>query len=375
MKRMTMLAALLLLVGCHGSSAFPPVSVVEVAGSGYGGSTTGGAGGDTLRVFSPVALSAALAVNLPRVVVFGVGGVWDLSDYAIISRADCTLDGSTAPSPVCLRGGGIMVNADNVIIRNLAIRPGDGPAGPVYGDRDCIKIIRGVRVLLEHLSLSWSVDECLSMNEAAGSIDSVTVRHCMIAEALNDSYHPAGEHGYGVLIAGGVGHVSLFQNVLAFHKRRNPRVAGGSVVDLVGNAIVDWGDFGTHGNPLLSASVVNIAHNHYATGPDFAGPFLNLQSFADSSEVYVEFNTGDDPDLVAFNANRDGFVAAVDILVDEPAVPIFDPPSPLTISEVLGSAGAPADLVDDRIRGNIEYGGGQIINSQGEVGGYAVYSQ
>jgi len=85
----------------------------------------------------------------------------------------------------------------------LRVRPGD-ELGPVYKARgeefspDGVTVYRPSRnVVIDHCSVSWAIDECLSVS--GPDITDVTIQWCIISEALHDSFHKKGPHGYGSL--------------------------------------------------------------------------------------------------------------------------------------------------------------------------------
>jgi hypothetical protein len=117
----------------------------------------------------------------------------------------------------------------------------------------------------------------------------VTVQNCIIAESLNNSFHPKGEHGYGTLIRGevtpadqkaGVGGYTFYGNLWAQHRARNPSIGGQqrlesgqdekdrhrSDVNLVNNVVYGWGDQPTHRSDLGEVRI-NLVGNYYVNGP------------------------------------------------------------------------------------------------------------
>ncbi|HEX6833486.1 MAG TPA: hypothetical protein VF132_08130, partial [Rudaea sp.] len=106
-----------------------PASHATVEGAAH---TAGGAGGRIVRVTTLAAdgvgsLAAAIEQTGPRIVVFEVGGVIDLSGHALkIRNPFLTIAGQTAPSPgITLIRGGIDVDTHNVVIRHLRVRTGE----------------------------------------------------------------------------------------------------------------------------------------------------------------------------------------------------------------------------------------------------------
>ena len=95
------------------------------------GTITGGYGGRIIRVTTlapqgPGSITEAVKAKGPRIVVFEVGGVIDLAMETLeIKSDDITIAGQTAPSLVTFIRGGIAIRGENVIIRNIAVRPGE----------------------------------------------------------------------------------------------------------------------------------------------------------------------------------------------------------------------------------------------------------
>lgn len=133
---------------------------------GYGADTIGGRGGNVCYVttladnLDPGSLRYCLyRVTTPRIVQFKVAGYIDLVKLPEEPSADIllihpfvTIAGQTAPGGgVCIRNGGIAIEAHDVIIRHLCIRPGDNPSGTPPDDRDAFKI-RSYNIILDHVS-------------------------------------------------------------------------------------------------------------------------------------------------------------------------------------------------------------------------------
>ena len=74
--------------------------------------------------------------------------------------------------------------------------------GPAPENRDALKIegsaTKTVRnIVIDHCSLSWAIDETLSV---WGPHDNITFSNNVFSEALNQSLHPNGSHGFGVIL-------------------------------------------------------------------------------------------------------------------------------------------------------------------------------
>lgn len=121
-------------------------------------------------------------------------------------------------------------------------------------------------VIIDHCSVSWGIDETLSVTDAAN----VTVQWCLITESLNQSVHPKGRHGYGSLIVGANGGVSFHHNLYAHHASRNPRAGGaprspGIILDFRNNVIYDWGFRAGYSD--ATSVRINYVANYLRPGP------------------------------------------------------------------------------------------------------------
>ena len=77
-----------------------------------------------------------------------------------------------------------------MIVRYMRFRPGDEKRI----EQDSVGG-KGDHIIFDHCSVSWGIDETLSINKASN----VSVQWCMITESLTNSIHNKGAHGYGGL--------------------------------------------------------------------------------------------------------------------------------------------------------------------------------
>lgn len=244
----------------HNIPAFP-------GAEGFGRMATGGRGGKVYHVTTladgtqPGTLRHAVGQKGPRTVVFDVAGTIFLDSPLRISQPDLTLAGQTAPGDgICIARHPVQLGADNLIIRYLRFRVGNEGGGEPDGLGGCDHR----NIIVDHCSISWSVDECCTLYGG----DSLTVQWSIISESLRTAGHFKGKHGYGAIFGGD--HASYHHNLLAHHESRTPRL-GPRVgtqerehVDMRCNVIYNWAGAGCYGGEGMK---VNIVNNYYKPGP------------------------------------------------------------------------------------------------------------
>jgi hypothetical protein len=399
-------AALLALGLAAGAAAEPPLAFPGA--QGFGASARGGRGGDVYRVThlgdrGPGSLRHAIeSARGPRTVVFAVGGVIDLASPLDVRRDRLTLAGQTAPGGIGLRGYPLRVTgARDVVIRHLRVRPGDANAAPARGKAgrgradlrgkaaDAVSVVRSERVILDHVSAAWGMDETLSVT---GSRD-VTVQHSIVAEGLHDSHHRDGPHGHGALLRGAGGGVSLVGNLFAHHHLRSPALGGeqtppsdrprrGLDLDFANNVVYDWGLLASH--TVRGLGHVRLA---YRANVLVAGPssFCTLCVFShegpepdDDLRIFQEGNLADPDRDGAFDPRPVG-PAAFSGPHARAGAPFAFERSPLELQPareayeaVLHGAGASLarDAVDRRLVAQVRAQTGRIVDSPDAVGGW-----
>ena len=237
---------------------------------GFGRYVTGGRGGKVLHVKNLKdsgyqSLRWSLQQTGAKTIVFDVSGTIHLESELVIP-SNTTIAGQTAPGDgICLADYPCVIKGNNVIVRYMRFRLGnknvkkDGADGwDGFGGFDQQDWI------IDHCSVSWSIDECLSV---LGN-KNTTVQWCLVAQSLVNAGHSKGAHGYGGNW-GGSG-ASFHHNLLAHHGSRTPRLGPRPTtqlderMDMRNNVIYNFGGNGCYGGEGMK---VNIVNNYYKPGP------------------------------------------------------------------------------------------------------------
>jgi hypothetical protein len=376
-----LMAVLMLAVSTPCRAQVPPVPQPVVSGA----LTKGGEGGtvytvNTLLDGGPGSLRKALEKPGPRIIKFAVGGVIRLKEPLRIVEARVTVAGETAPSPgITLSGAPVRIWANDVILRHVRMRVGDGP-GYNPDDRDGITILgvddRGKRqevlgparnVLIENCSVSWAIDENVSL--WFPGIQGVTIRNTIIAEGLDNSLHPKGPHSMGLLVGSGARDVLIQGNLFAHNRWRNPVLTSGVTAIMLNNVIYNPGGSALHfysnGEEATLAAIIG---NVVRAGPS-SQEIMNLfgkNGPAPGSKIYMHDNDGGDTG--AFDWRRPRHSNSIFApLVDKPSVTlgasIKVQPAAETLTWVLDNVGArpwDRDATDNRILSEVVSRGGSI---------------
>lgn len=271
--RIGLMGILLLLMcqreGISQQLAFP-------GAEGFGRFATGGRGGEVYYVTNlnddgPGSLRDAVS-EPNRTILFKVSGTIFLNKRLLIAQDNITIAGQTAPGDgICIAGHGTSVRAKNIIIRYLRFRLGD--INTTQDDAlNASGVNRTANIIIDHCSLSWSVDETGSFY----AISDFTVQWCLLSESLYSAGHAKNKtHGFGGIWGGA--NASFHHNLFAHHSNRNPRFSGSftagwpdrELVDFRNNVIYNWGNIGSvYGGESGRQNVIN---NYYKPGPATPG--------------------------------------------------------------------------------------------------------
>ena len=360
---------------------------------GFGSTTPGGRGGKVLFVTNlndkgPGSLREAIATEGPRIVVFRVAGTIVLNKTLRIKQPFITIAGQTAPGGgIALRNAltnkeaALIIETHDVVIRYLRVRP--GPCEGKSAVIDAVGIEHGAcDVVLDHCSLSWSVDETLQF---WGDPHDVTAQWCFITEALHKSVHPLGAHGKSLLLGSKGGkNYSIHHNLLAHNDERNPRVGMSGLADFVNNVIYNH-DVAGHVTDDYTLQTLNYVGNFVKRGPHSSTrPPVPMSSRYElfcwpkggyGFSLYVKGNIG--PHRPSEDLPEDAVVRPRDrkyVTPDRHDAPQVTTHTAAEAYElVLKQAGATLpkrDAVDERIVREVRTGTGQIVNHPDDVGGW-----
>ena len=266
---------------------FRPRHLAFPGAEGYGRFATGGRGGDVYHVTSladeKIAMPGTLRYGIesatgPRTIVFDVAGVITLQSRLVVSQSYITIAGQTAP------GRGIMMRSkpfgmsNEGITRFVRMRVGGADdwngVDPNQNTSDGMGMTGNNHSIMDHCSISWSIDEAFSSRNAKN----MTLQRTLISEALcyaghatqydRHGYHV--QHGYAATIGGETG--SYHHNLLTHNQGRNWSMGGGlngagelaGKLDMFNNVCYNWWDRTTDGG-THEAQYVN---NYYKMGPD-----------------------------------------------------------------------------------------------------------
>ena len=378
---------------------------------GGGMYTTGGRGGKVIHVTNlndkgTGSLRAAIETSGARTIVFDVAGTIELASDLKITKGDVTIAGQTAPGDgICIKNYATNINADNVIIRFVRFRLGDEgnwSEADINNHKadgeDCIWGRYHKDIILDHCSMSWSIDETASFYANAN----MTLQWSIIAESMKKCrLHSKGDHGYGGIWGGK--DASFHHNLLAHHSNRTPRFDhtylyegnGKSTATYRGN--VDYRNcvnYNGQGNGCYGGEGgnFNMVNNYYKnTGKKYFieadGGYVTggTQYAYDWAHLYLSGNYNSDgssdkyPDGVYWKKAYDAYSLSYDGHVLSSALPIHGKDgadayvsthtASGAYSAVCSYAGASLrrDAVDKRIVTGVKSGTGRIINNIDDI--------
>ena len=249
--------------------SFKPGRLAFEGAEGYGRNALGGRGGKVVYVTNlnddgAGSLREACTADIgPRTIMFKVAGMIQLKSRLVCNHSQVTIAGQSAPGKgITIKSAPIGFTGNDMIIRFMRVRLG---YGQTY---DGMGLTGGDHSILDHASISWTIDEAFSSRGGKN----ITLQRTLISEALNVADHqnyPSGTgHGYAATIGGDIG--SFHHNLLAHNEGRNWSMGGGldgngyyaGRLDIFNNVVYNWEGRVTDGG----AHEVNFVGNYYKAG-------------------------------------------------------------------------------------------------------------
>ena len=259
----------LALASTIGASAQFEYAPAFPGAEGFGRYTSGGRGGAVYHVTSLAddgsagTLRWACEQKGKRTIVFDVSGTIFLTKELSLKNGDVSILGQTAPGDgICVADYPFTINSSNVILRFVRFRLGNRQVA--YHEGDGLGGMDQANIIVDHCSVSWSIDECMSVYGSKN----ISVQWNIVDQSLVNAGHTKGSHGYGGNW-GGSG-ASYHHNLLAHHTSRTPRLGPrpgtqtDERMDMRNNVIYNWGGNGCYGGEGMN---VNIVNNYYKPGP------------------------------------------------------------------------------------------------------------
>jgi len=335
---------------------------------GYGATARGGRGGRVIQVTSladqgPGTLRACAAASGPRTCVFRVAGTITVGSPIEVRNPYVTIAGQTAP------GGGIQLRnrpgsretamplvvrgSHDVIIRHIRSRP-DRAARPSAADAITVEDSR--RVILDHVSLTWALDENLGLDG-----ENITVQYSIMAEGRDP-------HSKGSLACSNdvtwCKRITFYKNLFAHNRDRNPNAdTQRSAFDIVNNVVYNpFSEFveihNSNGHTLA-----NVVGNTFIPGPWTGG----------SPPPAIVFHNDTPRNTGTRIYQADNLAQGALLSPAAAALAVGAPPAPLSVrptgrraahDEVLATAGAlPRDATDRRIVSSVRNRAGRMTAS------------
>lgn len=284
MKRI--LTTLIILIALCFSMNAGAQQIAFPGADGYGKNATGGRGGEVCYV---TRLDDCSDSNLiegtlrwalrhdnggkPRTILFKVSGTIYLTSELKFQYPDVSILGQSAPGGgICLAGYKTYVSKDNVIIRYIRFRAGDIPNTSMTSlDIENVK-----NVILDHCSLTWSMEECLTAYDSKYT----TVQWCIIGEGLYSSKNSKGARAYAAQWGGE--HSTMHHTLITNSHSRSPRFNGARDAgyghdtnvdsEFANNVVFNWSSTGAIYGGEMKAGVngynrVYLLNNFYRPGP------------------------------------------------------------------------------------------------------------
>lgn len=322
----------------------------------------------------------------PRTIVFDVGGTIDhTGNKDDVTNGGFTMAGQTAPGVdgVQVIGADTNMLDGDIIIRHMRFRPGSGVSNPDIAEA---LAIHDANFIVDHSSFSWGTDEVTEIyNTTPLNTTDGTFQWCIISEGLQNSTHSEQNRAYGMISTGST-RITIFHNLFAHNKDRNPIVGEGDW-QYVNNVCYNCGRGFIAQTSFSAPLFANIIANYFKPGSN--GGNTNLVALRDGelqsgvSQIYVNGNIHPTiranntlaEDLVVFRGGNGAQITINGSPFSFPSLSVTDAFD--AYDDVLANAGAqkPArDVVDARIVDDVVNSTGVWIDDPSDVGGFPTFA-
>ncbi|MBU2532201.1 MAG: hypothetical protein KKB37_05645 [Alphaproteobacteria bacterium] len=285
----------------------------------------------------------------------------------------------------------VIKNTHDVLVRFIKSRPGAGVGkSPAI---DALTIESGRNIYVDRLSLQFASDETVNVHVNRLPTRDITIARSIIGLSLDKSRHPKGKHSKGALICSSegpvdagipCGKVTLFANLFAHHRDRNPdlKATAGLPIEVINNVFYDpISQFGEFYN-LLGDLDVRYIGNLAVIGPSTKNrkQIAAVEGFAWDPRNKLEIFVADSRNIVCGRGKQRRLVdPAAERFLVEAAVGgsgIKPWPQAELLDRLLAHVGAGTrawgglDSLDRRIIEQFRTCTGQVINAPEEAGGW-----
>ncbi|MCG8580249.1 MAG: hypothetical protein MI866_10045 [Bacteroidales bacterium] len=264
---------------------------------GYGSQSRGAYAGEQLPQIikvtnlndgGPGSLRAAVNRQYPRIIVFEVSGVIELTRTLRIYSPYVFIAAQTAPYPgITLKNYPLGISTHDVLVQGLKVRPGTASNKQIDGINIADDSTKLYNIMVDHCSVSWALDENVGILNGGNGI---TISNCIISECLTHMDHSKG------LLSMNSKRISVIKNMFVHNSDRNPLVWGDSYgVQVINNLIynsdthaVYLGMAGKRKTPLKA----DIVGNYYILGErNRNDKLLSIhENFQNNGKVHLEGN-------------------------------------------------------------------------------------
>ncbi len=323
----------------------------------------------------PGSLRAAINKQYPRIIIFEVSGVIELTHTLRINSPYVHIAGQTAPYPgVTLKNHSLGVSTHDVLVQGIKIRPGTLSGKQIDGINIADNPEKLYNIVIDHCSISWALDENVGILNGG---DGITVSNCIISEGLTYMNHSMG------LLAMDTKRISVLKNLFIHNADRNPLIIGDCEEALIAGNLIYNSDthavyLGYKGKKTIAVKAA-ILGNLYIPGHHNRNEYLLSinKNFHNNGKVYLEQNqikgvnnTGQWSNRMIYNPDNKKVEADTNLL-NMPAYTSV-PVNTLT-NYIIANCGAHAanrDSIDSRLINELKNHSGKWIKVPEEAGGW-----